>query len=76
MLDAVIAFLWGSDMGSQTFVGDAFPQQEAASFIDLIYETSDTYISVAVQSDREWASLTRALDKPDWRADPPFGTAV
>src|SRR5207248_9108567 len=34
MLDAVIAFLWGSDMGSQTFVDESFPQQEAASFID------------------------------------------
>src|SRR5205085_5446319 len=57
MLDAVIAFLWGSDMGSQTFVGDAFPQQEAASFIDLIYETADDHISVAVQTDREWTAL-------------------
>ena len=35
-----MAFLWGSDMGSQTFVGDELPQQEAASFIDLIYETA------------------------------------
>ena len=41
MLDAVVAFLWGSDMGSQTFVGDELPQQEAASFIDLIYETAE-----------------------------------
>src|SRR3954449_11518605 len=48
MLDAVIAFLWASDMGSQTFVGGDFPQQEAASFIDLIYETADDYISAAV----------------------------
>ena len=32
MLEAVIAFLWASDMGSQTFVGDDLPQQEAASF--------------------------------------------
>jgi crotonobetainyl-CoA:carnitine CoA-transferase CaiB-like acyl-CoA transferase len=74
MLDAVVAFLWGSDMGSQTFVGEAIPQQEAASFIDLIYETRDSYITVAVQSDREWAALTRALDKPEWLADPRFTT--
>ena len=72
MLDAVIAFLWGSDMGSQTFVGDAFPQQEAASFIDLIYETADVYISAAVQSDREWAALTRALERPEWLEDARF----
>jgi crotonobetainyl-CoA:carnitine CoA-transferase CaiB-like acyl-CoA transferase len=74
MLDAVVAFLWGSDMGSQTFVGDELPQQEAASFIDLIYETADDYISAAVQTDREWVALTRALDCPDWLDDPRFKT--
>jgi crotonobetainyl-CoA:carnitine CoA-transferase CaiB-like acyl-CoA transferase len=74
MLDAVIAFLWGSDMGSQTFVGDELPQQEAASFIDLIYETADEYISAAVQTDREWVALTRALDRPEWLDDPRFRT--
>ena len=74
MLDAVVAFLWGSDMGSQTFVGDELPQQEAASFIDLIYETADDYISAAVQTDREWAGLTRALDRPAWLDDPRFAT--
>lgn len=74
MLDAVIAFLWGSDMGSQTFVGDELPQQEAASFIDLIYQTQDGYISVAVQTDREWTALTRVLDKSEWLEDPRFLT--
>jgi crotonobetainyl-CoA:carnitine CoA-transferase CaiB-like acyl-CoA transferase len=74
MLEAVIAFLFASDMGSQTFVGDEFPQQEAASFIDLIYETSTTFISAAVQSNKEWLALTRALDKPEWLEDPRFKT--
>jgi len=72
MLDAVIAFLWSSDMGSQTFIGDELPQQEAASFIDLIYETADGYISAAVQTDREWIALTRALQKPEWLQDERF----
>lgn len=74
MLDAVIAFLWHSDMGSQTFVEGCLPQQEAASFADLIYETATTPISVAVQSDREWQALTRALDKPLWLEDERFRT--
>ena len=74
MLEAVTAFLWASDMGSQTFVGADLPQQEAASFADLIYDTADTPISVAVQSDREWRALTRALDKPEWLEDPRFRT--
>ena len=74
MLDAVVAFLWGSDMTGQTFVGDELPQSRAASFIDLIYETADGYLSVAVQSDREWAALARALERPDWLEDPRFAT--
>jgi crotonobetainyl-CoA:carnitine CoA-transferase CaiB-like acyl-CoA transferase len=74
MLDAIVAFLWGSDMGSQTFVDAPLPQQEAASFIDLIYETADGHISVAVQSDREWAALCRALERPDLVEDPRFRT--
>lgn len=72
MLDAVVAFLWASDKGSQTFVGDSLPQQEAASFVDLIYDTADTPISVAVQSDREWHALARAVDRPGWLDDTRF----
>lgn len=74
MLEAVVAFLWSSDMGSQTFVGGDLPQQEAASFTDLIYETSDAPISVAVQSNREWEALTTGLSQPGWLEDPRFRT--
>lgn len=75
MLDTVLAFLWGSDMGGHTFVGDEIERETAQSFIDLIYETADGYISVAVQSNREWEALTRAFDKPEWLTDPRFATA-
>ena len=74
MLDAVMAFLWSSDMGGQTFVDKPVSAQRAASFIDLIYATSDGYISVAVMSDREWHALTRAVERPDWLEDPRFTT--
>ncbi|MEQ8234882.1 MAG: CoA transferase [Gammaproteobacteria bacterium] len=74
MLDAVVSFLWSSDMGGQTFVGDELPQQAAASFIDLVYETADGYLSVAVMSDREWAALCGVLQRPQWRDDPRFAT--
>ncbi len=74
MLGAVVAFLWSSDMGGQTFVDHEIGQQEAASFIDLIYETTDGYISVAVQSDREWQALVLALDRPQWLEDERFRT--
>ncbi len=74
MLDAIVAFLWQSDMGSQTLVGADIPQQAAASFIDLIYDTASGHISVAVMSDKEWRALTRALDTPEWLDDPRFAT--
>src|ERR1700720_2856689 len=69
MLEAVVAFLWSSDMSGQTFVGDESAEQEAASAIDLIYETADGYITAAVVTDRQWQGLTRALDKPEWLED-------
>src|SRR5438094_1855997 len=65
MLEAVVAVLWASDMSGQTFVGDEPTEQEAASAIDLIYETSDGYITAAVLTDRQWQGLTRARDKPE-----------
>ncbi|MGH6885322.1 MAG: CaiB/BaiF CoA transferase family protein [Geminicoccales bacterium] len=76
MLDSVIAFLWSSDMSNQTFVGEEAPQEKAQSFIDLIYETQDGYISVAVQTDRQWAGLSRALERPEWLEDARFRTAA
>ena len=76
MLDAVIDFLWHSDMNSQTFVGHEMAQAKAASFIDLIYETTTGHISVAVQNDAEWHALTEALERPGWRDDPRFATAA
>jgi len=75
MLDATVAFLWSSDMGSQTFVHGELPQQEAASFQDLIYATTTGYIAIAVQNDREWQAIIRALDRPEWAEDPRFLTA-
>ena len=74
MLDAVVAFLWASDMGSQTFVEEVIPQQEAASFIDLIYETATGYISASAQGDKEWRALAQAVGKPEWVEDPRFRT--
>src|SRR5437764_12604304 len=74
MLEAVVAFLWASDMSGQTFIGEEPAEQEAASTIDLIYETSDGYITAAVVTDRQWVGLTRALDKPEWLEDERFKT--
>jgi crotonobetainyl-CoA:carnitine CoA-transferase CaiB-like acyl-CoA transferase len=76
MLEAVLAFLWSSDMGSQTFAADETPRQEAASAIDLIYETADGYITAAALTDRQWAGLARAVERPEWLEDERFRTSA
>lgn len=74
MLDAVISFLWASDMGGQTFYGREVSAQEAASFIDLIYETKDGYMTVSVMTDKEWRGLCKAVGRPEWLDDERFAT--
>jgi crotonobetainyl-CoA:carnitine CoA-transferase CaiB-like acyl-CoA transferase len=74
MLDAVVAFLWSSDMGGQTYVGKDVSQQRAASFIDLIYETKDGYMSVAVMTNPQWKALAEVTGHPEWLDDPRFAT--
>ncbi|HKI74959.1 MAG TPA: CoA transferase [Pseudomonadales bacterium] len=74
MLDAVIAFLWASDMGGQTFVGKEVSVQRAATFIDLIYETATDYISVSAMTNMQWQALCDAVGHPEWKADERFRT--
>jgi crotonobetainyl-CoA:carnitine CoA-transferase CaiB-like acyl-CoA transferase len=74
MLDTIVAFLWNSDMGGHTFVGDEAKEERAQSFIDLIYETADSYISVAAMHDKHWRGLAKALNRPDFLEDKRFKT--
>ena len=74
MLDAIIAFMWASDMGGLTFVGKEVSVQRAATFIDLIYETRTDYISVSVMTNTQWEGFCRAVERPEWVADERFNT--
>jgi crotonobetainyl-CoA:carnitine CoA-transferase CaiB-like acyl-CoA transferase len=74
MLDTVVSFLWSSDMGGHTFVGDEMEKEEAQSFIDLVYETADGFVSVAVMQDKHWRGLATALDRPDLLVHEKFKT--
>ena len=76
MLDSVIAFLWSSDMGSQTYVGKDISLQRAASFLDLIYETSNGYMAVSTMTNGQWQAFCRASGNPDWIDDPRFATTA
>lgn len=72
MLDAVISFLWSSDMGGQTFVGKEVSTERAATFIDLIYETRSGYISISAMTNKQWEALCDAVGHPEWKEDDRF----
>ena len=74
MLDSVVAFLWSTDMGSQTFVGKEVDVAHAATFIDLIYETASGYISVSVMANDQWQGLCHAVGHREWLDDDRFKT--
>ena len=74
MLDVIIAFLWSSDMNGHTFVGDELEREEAQSYIDLIYEVKDGFVSIAVMQDKQWQGFTKAVNRPDLLEDARFAT--
>ena len=76
MLDAIVAFLWSSDMGSQTYVGKDVSIQRAASFLDLIYETTDGYMAVSTMTNPQWQAFCRASGNPEWIDDERFATTA
>lgn len=74
MLDAMLSFLWATDMDAYTFADRPVEPERAASFIDLIYETADGYITVATMKDSEWRAFCAAADRPDLLHDERFDT--
>jgi crotonobetainyl-CoA:carnitine CoA-transferase CaiB-like acyl-CoA transferase len=74
MLDSIVAFLWSSDMGGQTFVGHEVSEQRAATFIDLIYETKDDYISVSTMTNVQWEAFCKTADREHLLTDERFST--
>ncbi len=74
MLDAVVSFLWPEGMASHTFVRDGEAVSRPQDVRDLIFETADGYITAGAVSNKEWAGLVRALEKPEWLEDERFHT--
>lgn len=74
MLDAVISFMWPESMAAYTFVGRDKPITRPPNTRDLVFQTSDGYITCGAVSDSEWEGLCRALERPQWLADERFKT--
>jgi crotonobetainyl-CoA:carnitine CoA-transferase CaiB-like acyl-CoA transferase len=75
MLDAMISYLWPEAMPSLTFIGEEQDPSEGETGPDLVYATSDRYITAAALSDDEWAGMCRALGREDLINDARFKTA-
>ena len=76
MLESVLSFLWASDMGAYTFADKPVPVEQDGSFIDLIYETADGFMTIATNSNAEWQALCHAVGHPEWIEDERFATPI
>jgi crotonobetainyl-CoA:carnitine CoA-transferase CaiB-like acyl-CoA transferase len=76
MLDAVIAFFWPEGMNGLTFADKQTDSKKTFSSIDLVYETTDGYITMSTVSDKEWQGMCKGLDREDLIDDERFATAL
>ena len=74
MLDTMIAYLWPEAMAQYTVVGQETSMADPNARPDLIFETTDGYITVGTVSDSEWLGFCAAARRPDLGRDPRFST--
>ena len=75
MLDATVAFFWPEAMTGLTFAEKETDVTKTFSSIDLIYETSDGYITISVISDKEWKGICEVLNCEELIQDERFVTS-
>jgi crotonobetainyl-CoA:carnitine CoA-transferase CaiB-like acyl-CoA transferase len=73
MIDATIALIWPEGMAGLTRVGYEDKYGPALAQ-DLIFQTTDGYITAGAVSNLEWQGMCRALDRQEWLDDDRFNT--
>ena len=74
MLDAMISYLWPEGMMQYTVVGTEATAADPNDRPDLVFKTSDGYITAGTISDSEWQGFCRATGDPELAMDPRFAT--
>jgi len=74
MLDTMIAYLWPEAMTQYTVVGREANTPDPTARPELIFATTDGYITVGTISDSEWKGFCVASERPDLEEDPRFST--
>jgi crotonobetainyl-CoA:carnitine CoA-transferase CaiB-like acyl-CoA transferase len=76
MLDSLIAWLWPDGLMNHTYIGDGVTVTPPISSLNMVFETTDGYITTAAMSDVEWQGLCRAMGREDLITDPRFGSVA
>ena len=76
MLDAMIAFLWPEGMINFTVIDSKRDTRTGQLANDLVFKTTDGYITAGAMSDQEWKGMCTALEKPEWLEDKRFNSTA
>jgi crotonobetainyl-CoA:carnitine CoA-transferase CaiB-like acyl-CoA transferase len=74
MLDAMISYLWPEGMMQYTVVGGEATAQDPNDRPDLVFKTSDGYLTCGTISDSEWQGFCKAAGDPELAKDERFAT--
>lgn len=74
MLDTMISYLWPEGMMQYTVVGAETKAADPNDRPDLVFKTSDGYITAGTISDSEWQGFCKASGDPELANDPRFAT--
>jgi crotonobetainyl-CoA:carnitine CoA-transferase CaiB-like acyl-CoA transferase len=76
MLDVLISYLWPEGMAQYTVVGTEPATAGPSDRPDLVFKTTDGYITAGTLSDSEWQGFCRASGDPELAADARFATQL
>jgi crotonobetainyl-CoA:carnitine CoA-transferase CaiB-like acyl-CoA transferase len=74
MLDVMLSYLWPEGMAQYTVVGAEPASTEPNERPDLVFKTTDGYITAGTLSDSEWQGFCRASGDPELINDTRFST--
>ncbi|MEH2478147.1 crotonobetainyl-CoA:carnitine CoA-transferase CaiB-like acyl-CoA transferase [Nitrobacteraceae bacterium AZCC 2146] len=74
MLDVMISYLWPEGMMQYTVVGAEAGAPDPTDRPDLVFKTSNGYITAGTISDSEWQGFCRATGDPELAGDARFAT--
>ncbi len=75
MLDVMISYVWPEGMAQYTVVGTEPTTSVPNERPDLVFKTTDGYITAGTLSDSEWQGFCRATGDPELAKDARFATA-